>query len=114
MVILGFTNKVPELMSIADFVVSKPGGLTTTEILVSNVPFVIFNPVPGQEEENANFLTNNGAAVRLWDLNKATPFFEQLLHDSFKCEHMKVMQKHIAKPNSTKEIVEIVLNEIDA
>lgn len=111
-VILGFTDKVPDLMSIADFVVSKPGGLTTTEILVSNVPFVIFNPVPGQEEENSNFLTNNGAAVRLWDLNKATPFFEQLLNDKFKLEHIKVMQKHIAKPNSTKDIVEAVLNEI--
>ena len=112
-VILGFTDKVAELMSIADFVVSKPGGLTTTEILVSNVPFVIFNPIPGQEEENSNFLTNNGAAVRLWDLNKATPFFEQLLSDSFKTEHIKIMQKHIAKPNSTKDIVDIVIKEIN-
>ena len=111
-VILGFTNKVPELMSIADYVISKPGGLTTTEILVSNVPFIIFNPVPGQEEENANFLTNNGAAVRLWDFNRATPFLEQLLSDSFRIEHMKIMQKHIAKPNSTKEIVETILDEI--
>lgn len=111
-VILGFTDKVPELMSIADFVVSKPGGLTTTEILVSNVPFIIFNPVPGQEEENANFLTNNGAAVRLWDLNKATPFLEQLLSDKFRLDHIKIMQKHIAKPNSTKDIVENVLKII--
>lgn len=112
-VILGFTDKIPALMSISDFVVSKPGGLTTTEILVSNVPFIIFNPVPGQEEENSNFLTNNGAAVRLWDLNKATPFLEQLLNDTFKIEHMKIMQKHIAKPNSTKDIVETVLKEIE-
>lgn len=112
-VILGFTDKVAELMNIADFVVSKPGGLTTTEILVSNVPFVIFNPVPGQEEENSNFLTNNGAAVRLWDLNKATPFFEQLLSDTFKTEHIKIMQKHIAKPDSTKNIVDIVIKEIN-
>ena len=112
-VILGFTDKVPELMSIADFVVSKPGGLTTTEILVSQVPFLIFNPVPGQEEENSNFLTNNGAAVRLWDVNKATPIFEQLLSDPFKIEHIKIMQKHIAKPNSTKDIVDIVLKEIN-
>ena len=112
-VVLGFTDKVAELMSISDFVVSKPGGLTTTEILVSNIPFIIFDPVPGQEEENSNFLTNNGSAVRLWDLNKATPLFEQLLNDNFKTEHIKIMQKHIAKPNSTKDIVDIVLNEIN-
>ncbi len=108
-VVLGFTDQVPQLMSIADFVISKPGGLTTTEILVSHVPFLIFNPVPGQEEENANFLTNNGAAIRLWDCNKITPLIEQLLHDPYRIEKMIEMQKHIAKPNSTKDIVETIL-----
>lgn len=108
--ILGYTNKIPELMQIADFVVSKPGGLTTTEILVSQVPFIIINPVPGQEEENANFLTNNGAAVRIWDVSKALPFIEQFINDSFRIENMKAMQKHIAKPNSTKDIVEKILS----
>ena len=109
-VILGYTNKVPELMQIADFRVSKPGGLTTTEILVSQVPFIIINPVPGQEEENANFLTNNGAAVRIWDASKALPFIEQFINDSFRIENMKIMQKHIARPNSTRDIVEKILS----
>lgn len=109
-VVLGYTNKVPELMQIADFVVSKPGGLTTTEILVSQVPFIIINPVPGQEEENANFLTNNGAAVRIWDASKALPFIEQFINDSFRIENMKIMQKHISRPNSTRDIVEKILS----
>ena len=109
-VVLGYTNKIPELMQIADFIVSKPGGLTTTEILVSQVPFIIINPVPGQEEENANFLTNNGAAVRIWDASKALPFIEQFISDSFRIENMKIMQKHIAKPNSTRDIVEKILS----
>ena len=108
-IILGYTNKIPELMHIADLVISKPGGLTTTEILVSNVPFVIINPIPGQEEENARFLLNNGAAVRLYNAEKSTPFFENLLSDDIRIYHMKEMQKNIAKPNSTKEIVEIIL-----
>lgn len=111
-VILGYTNQVPELMQIADFVISKPGGLTTTEILVSQVPFLIINPVPGQEEENANFLTNNGAAARIWDVKRAEPFIEQFISDSFRIENMKAMQKHIAKPNSTKEIVDTIINSI--
>lgn len=112
--ILGFTDRVAELMSIADFVISKPGGLTTTEILVSNVPFIIFNPVPGQEEENSWFLVNNGAGFRIYDLNKTTPFLEQLLNDKYRIENMKLMQKHIAKPNSTKDIVDIVIKEISS
>lgn len=109
--ILGYTNKIPELMSIADFIISKPGGLTTTEILVSHTPFIIIKPIPGQEEENANFLTNNGAAVRIWDESKATPFIEQLLADSYRIENMISMQKHIAKPNSTKDIVETIIEK---
>ena len=54
--ILEYTNQVPELMSISDLVVSKPGGLTTSESLASNLPMIIINPIPGQEEENAEFL----------------------------------------------------------
>lgn len=108
-IILGYTDKVPELMSIADFVISKPGGLTTTEILTSNVPFIIINPIPGQEEENARFLLNNGAAVRLFDAQKTTPFLNQLFKDTTRIECMKEMQRNVARPNSTKEIVEIIL-----
>lgn len=109
-IVLGYTTKIPELMSIADFVISKPGGLTTTEILVSNVPFIIINPIPGQEEENARFLLNNGAAIRLYDVEKAAPFLEQFFKDEERIYHMKAMQKKIAKPNSTKEIVTKILS----
>lgn len=111
-VVLGFIDKVAELMYASDFVVSKPGGLTTTEILVTNRPFIIFSPVPGQEEENSSFLTNYGAGFRIWDLTKTTPLVEELLTDEFHIENMKTMQKHIAKPDSTRDIVDIILRNI--
>lgn len=107
-IILGYTNQVPELMQIADLVVSKPGGLTTTEILTSQIPFAIINPIPGQEEENAEFLLNNGAAVRIFDAKKTKPFLDNLLSDELRIENMKKMQAHIAKPNSTQHIVDII------
>ena len=107
--ILGYTDKIPELMSIADFIISKPGGLTTTEILTSNVPFIIINPIPGQEEENARFLLNNGAAFRLFDAEKTIPFLTKFFNDEKRINCMKEMQKNIAKPNSTKDIVDIIM-----
>lgn len=110
-VILGYTNKIPELMNIADFVISKPGGLTTTEILVSNVPFIVINPIPGQEEENARFLLNNGAAARLYSTEKAKPFFEQLFQNDARINGMKEMQKLVAKPRSTEAIAKIIMSE---
>ena len=58
-----YTKQVPEFMSISDLVVTKPGGLTTSESLASNLPMVIINPIPGQEEENAEFLEENGIAI---------------------------------------------------
>ena len=53
--ILGFTDKVPELMSISDLVVTKPGGLTPTESLASHLPILIITQIPVQEEEYADF-----------------------------------------------------------
>ncbi len=53
---LGWTDRISDLMDIADVVVTKPGGLTTTECTVSNVPVIAINPIPGQEEHNVVFL----------------------------------------------------------
>ena len=63
--VLSYTNKVPELMSISDIVISKPGGLTTTESLASGLPIIVINPIPGQEEENAEFLEQKGVGIWL-------------------------------------------------
>lgn len=110
-IILGYTTKVPELMNIADLVISKPGGLTTTEIITTHLPFAIINPIPGQEQENAEFLLNNGAAVQIFDAKSTKPFIEHLLTDEVRLENIKQMQAHIAKPNSTKDIVDIIFEE---
>ena len=61
--VLPYTNKVPELMSVSDLVISKPGGLTTTESLASGLPIIVINPIPGQEQENAEFLEKNKVGV---------------------------------------------------
>jgi len=64
--ILEYTNKVPELMHIALGVITKPGGLTVSESLVSHLPIVVINPIPGQEEENAEFgIFLHGTALRI-------------------------------------------------
>ena len=108
-VVLGYTNKVAPLMHIADFIISKPGGLTTTEVLTSHVPMIIIDPIPGQEEENARFLLNNGAAVRIYDAETTTPFLNHLFQDKNRIEQMKEAQKRLAKPDSTKKIVAQIL-----
>jgi processive 1,2-diacylglycerol beta-glucosyltransferase len=56
--ILGYTNKVPELMYISECVITKPGGLTLTECMAMGKPMVIINPIPGQEEKKSSFISN--------------------------------------------------------
>ena len=86
--VLGFTDKVPELMNISCLVVSKPGGLTTTESLASNLPMIIINPIPGQEEENAEYLVNHNTAIWLKKDDNVEEIINNLLSDSSKLEEM--------------------------
>lgn len=64
----GYVDNVHELMAVSDLIVTKPGGVTVTEALALGVPLVLFRPLPGQEEENARFLTRLGAAVAAYSL----------------------------------------------
>lgn len=107
--ILDYTNKVPELMSISDLVVTKPGGLTTTESLASGLPIIVINPIPGQEEENAEFLEENGVAIWLKKEDDAKEVLTNILGDSSKMKEMKIRARLLAKKNSTKDICKIVL-----
>ncbi len=110
-VILGFTDKVPELMSISYMVVTKPGGLTTTESLASGLPMIIINPIPGQEEENAEFLEKNGVGVWIRKNDDPNEIISKLFENSEKIEEMRGKTKTLCKINSTKDICEIVLNK---
>ena len=107
--ILEFTNQVPELMSISDLVVTKPGGLTTSESLASHLPMLIINPIPGQEEENAEFLEDKGIAIWLRKNDDSKLIIENLLADSQKLNLMKENTKLLARPHSTETICKMIL-----
>jgi processive 1,2-diacylglycerol beta-glucosyltransferase len=61
--VFGYVNEIPTLMAMSDLTVSKAGGVTTSEALAAELPMVIVNPIPGQEEENSAFLQAVGAAI---------------------------------------------------
>lgn len=107
--VLPFTDKVPELMSISDLVITKPGGLTTSESLASKLPLIVINPIPGQEEENAEFLENSGAAIWIKKYSNPDAIINSILGDENKLNNMKENSIKLAKVNSTKDICEICL-----
>ena len=109
--VLAYTDKVAQLMSISDLVVTKPGGLTTTESLASGLPIVVINPIPGQEEENAEFLEKSQVAIWI----KKDDNVEEILNDLFsnpdKMQKMKINARLMAKKNSTRDICEILFDK---
>ncbi len=109
-IVLGFTDRVAEFMSISDLVITKPGGLTVTESLVSNLPLLAINPIPGQEEENAKFLIENNAGFLLNKSNNIKTVLKEILNNDELLLNIKQNIKKIAKPNSTRDICNILLN----
>ena len=107
--VLEYTNKVPELMSISDLVVTKPGGLTTTESLASGLPIVVINPIPGQEEENAAYLEENKVAVWIKKDDNVEQILNELFSNPDKMQEMKIRARILSKKNSTKDICKILL-----
>lgn len=108
--VLEYTNKVPELMSISDVVITKPGGLTTTESLASGLPIIIINPIPGQEEENAKFLENKNVAIWIRKKDNVEEKLKEIFSNSEKMQEMKINARLLAKKNSTENICKIILN----
>lgn len=108
--VLSFTNQIPELMSISDLVVTKPGGMTTTESLASGLPMVIINPIPGQEEENAEFLEAKGVGIWIRKNDDVSSILHNLFSSPDKLIKMKNNTCLIGNKNSTEDICKILLD----
>lgn len=108
--IFEFTDKVAEYMSISSLVVTKPGGLTSSESLVSHLPMAIINPIPGQEEENAEFLENKKVAKWIKKNDDINFILDILLNNDTILNNMKENTYLIAKPNATENICKIIMN----
>lgn len=105
-----YITNVPEAMSISSLVVTKPGGLTSSESLASTLPMLIINPIPGQEEENAEFIEQAGAAVWLRPNDDIDIVINNLLKSPDTLDRMKTNASKIAHIDATKDICEIILN----
>ena len=107
--VLGFSNQIPELMHISDLVVTKPGGLTVTESLVSHLPLILINPFPGQEEENARILELTGSAIWIRKSDDVDDIISLLMSGQINLDSMRENAIKFAKPNSCRDICDILL-----
>lgn len=106
--LLYFTDEVPKYMHISDLIVTKPGGLTVSEAIASTLPIAAYKPIPGQEEQNAAFLSSKNMAVRLIKGKECTNTITKLLTDSTVLEDMRASIKSYSKGNSSANIYELL------
>lgn len=103
--VLGFTKEIDELMQAADVVVSKPGGLTTSEVLARGAVMVIVNPIPGQESRNSDYLLENGAALKVNNTASLAYKLDALLDDEPRLQRLRENVRRIAHPRAAFDVV---------
>jgi processive 1,2-diacylglycerol beta-glucosyltransferase len=106
----GFVYNVDIMMDAANCIVTKPGGLTISESMAKGLPMAIVNPIPGQEDRNAEFLLNNGLAVKI---TKTFPIDEavyQLLSNNDKVQTMISRMNKLARPNASEDLADFILS----
>ncbi|MCQ1531000.1 MGDG synthase family glycosyltransferase [Lutispora saccharofermentans] len=108
LVVYGFASNMHELIEVSDLVITKPGGVTTAEVLSREKPLIIFSPIPGQESDNAEFLLNSGVAATSSDVMKIPPLINQILNHEVRIESMKKLSACLKKPYSAADIVNFV------
>ncbi|MCC6071956.1 glycosyltransferase [Massilia sp. GCM10020059] len=105
----GYTGTIERLMACADIIVTKPGGLTTSESLAMGLAMVVIAPIPGQEEHNANFLLERGAAVQAFDLLALEYRIHTLLAHPARLAEMRANAQALGKPAAASRVLATIL-----
>ncbi len=102
---IGWTMRMHTYMSAADLVIGKTGGLTISETLAKGLPFLIVQPIKGQEERNANYLLEEGAALRCNDLLTVAHKVDMLLNNPEYLTRLRANARRLARPHAACDIV---------
>lgn len=111
--IIGFTGKVSLYMEACDVVYTKPGGLSSTEVMIKNKPLVHTAPIPGCEMDNLKFFVPRGISVTSKRISEQIEFGQRLVNEREYREKMLAVQRQYAKPNAASDISRL-LEEITA
>jgi processive 1,2-diacylglycerol beta-glucosyltransferase len=110
---VGFTTEMDKYMAAADLMVGKAGGLTTSEALARALPMALIEPIPGQEERNADHLLEAGAAIRCNNLPAAAWKIAALFDDAARFSRMRDAARGLGKPGAAACIAEDAIRLLD-
>lgn len=108
--ILGYTNRMYDLMKMATVMVTKPGGITLSEALAVQVPLLLYRSVPGQERENSLFFVRNGAAIIVEDHDDLMENINNVIQNEKIQRNMKRDMKKLHNANAAEVICKDIIS----
>lgn len=111
--ILGYTTEIPKIMKNSDLIITKPGGLTTTESLLSHLPMIIPFIIPGQESENREFLAKSNCAIHINQLDELNTIIDEFNEDGNKLISMRNSILKVLSSYSPEETVKLCTNMLN-
>lgn len=106
----GYVDNVDVIMDASDCIVTKPGGLTVSESLAKEIPMVLINPIPGQEDRNVEFLLNNGLAMKISPTYPIDEAIFQLMMNEQRRRNLIEMSRVVGRPNASKDLGDFVID----
>ncbi|HPN88512.1 MAG TPA: glycosyltransferase [Candidatus Omnitrophota bacterium] len=105
---LAYVDNMHELMAVSDVMVTKPGGLSISECLVSQLPMIFFSAIPGQETNNIKVLAEYGIGLKGFTVDEIIKHVQDLKssRDQFLTTMKRI--KDIARPNAVKDIIKLI------
>lgn len=110
---LEFTENIDLYMKSSDIILSKPGGLTSTEIAVLGKPFIHTMPIPGCENYNANFFESHKMSLKCMNISEIVESTKLLLENKDLCRELVENQRKYMNRNSCKDLVNLIKKEIN-
>ena len=110
--IFGFVTNVHELMDSSDILISKAGGLTSSEAMAKSLPMIIIDPIPGQESRNADLIVEHGAGWKAMNLANLSYKLQNIFESPSLLAKARAATGRIAKPDAAAKILEDVYSFI--
>lgn len=108
--IFEYIDNISELMSISDIIITKPGGVTTAEVLAKRLPMIIVKPLPGQEASNTAYLSEKQTAIKIDNPKDTNRVIEDLLSSPDKLKHFSESAAGISRPNASLDVARLILD----
>ncbi len=112
LIVRGYVNNINEYMAASTIVLTKPGGLTSTEVGVMRKPMIHLMPIPGVENYNAAFFEKNGLSLVSNNIEEVKVNTMELLKDKNRQKRMVENQSKIINQTAAKDLVDFVLNNL--